>query len=230
MQKKFIIQRFWPEKDKIPYWQIYEIDCQEDWTVLDALEAIRAFDPTLTYRRVCRHGVCGSCAMNINGFNSLACETRIASLPKNIKIRPLPGFPIIRDLVVDLERLYQNYTVIKPYLITSSPPEKEYIQSLEERHLLDGLYECLLCGACTSACPTFWVNENFLGPGIFLQACRFILDSRDKGFNLRKEILRKSDIWRCHGILNCVEACPKGLNPFQAIMHLRKILLFGGKR
>ncbi|HDD35320.1 MAG TPA: succinate dehydrogenase iron-sulfur subunit [Candidatus Desulfofervidus auxilii] len=229
MKKRFIIERFNPKKDKKPYWQTYEVECEKDWTVLDALEAIRAQDPTLAYRRICRHGICGACAMNINGSNHLACETRIVNFKNDIKIRPLPGFPIIRDLVVDLERFLKNYTYIKPYLITSSFPQREYFQSPKERQLLDGLYECILCGSCTSACATFWANKEFLGPAGFLQACRFILDSRDEGLSLRKDMIKKSSIWQCHGILNCVEACPKGLNPFKAIAHLRKIVLFGGK-
>lgn len=228
MEKRFFIQRFLPEKDKEPYWQEYVLHCDYTWVVLDALEAIRSKqDPSLAYRRVCRHGICGSCAMNINGLNRLACETRLADLPPEIKIKPLPGFPVIRDLVVDLTRLYQNVETIKPYLITQSPPPaKERLQSPLERKKLDGLYECIFCGACTSACPTFWANKRFLGPTALLQACRFVMDSRDEAKQERKEILKQHPgLWQCHAIFNCAEACPKGLNPVKAIVLLRKNIL-----
>ncbi|MCD6320248.1 MAG: succinate dehydrogenase iron-sulfur subunit [Candidatus Desulfofervidaceae bacterium] len=228
MEKRFFIQRFFPGKDKRPYWQEYVLHCDSTWVVLDALEAIRSKqDPSLAYRRVCRHGICGSCAMNINGLNRLACETRLADLPSKIRIKPLPGFPVIRDLVVDLTQVYQNIEAIKPYLITKTPPPaKERLQSPLERKKLDGLYECIFCGACTSACPTFWASKHFLGPTALLQACRFVMDSRDEAKQERKKFLKQHpSLWQCHAILNCVEACPKGLNPFEAIVLLRKSLL-----
>jgi succinate dehydrogenase / fumarate reductase iron-sulfur subunit len=224
MKKTFIIKRFWPKHDNTPYWQTYEIICQKEWTVLDALEAIRIKDPTLAYRRSCRHGICGSCAININGINHLACTTRLAILGEKIKIKPLLGLPIIRDLVVNLERIYQGHVTIKPYLIkTTLPLKKEHLQTPKQRKELDNLYECSLCGACTSACPTFWANKDFLGPHAILKAYRFIIDSRDEGLNEREEVLRH--IWRCHGILNCIEACPQELNPFKVINLLRKRLI-----
>ncbi len=227
MLKRFIIQRFLPGRDEKPYWQEYTLNCDPSWVVLDALEAIRRQDPSLVYRRACRHGICGSCAMNINGHNRLACETRIAALPNVIKIRPLPGFPIIRDLAVDMKRLYENVAYVKPYLIIHSPlPEKERLQSPDERKKLDGLYECILCGSCTSACPTFWANKGFLGPTALLKACLFFMDSRDEGLKERKRLLKaKEGLWECHNIANCVEACPKGLNPLRAIITLRKKML-----
>jgi succinate dehydrogenase / fumarate reductase iron-sulfur subunit len=170
MKRRFYIQRFSQEKGF--YWQEYVIECNPTWVVLDALEAIHKQDPSLAYRRSCRHGICGACALNINGKNRLACETRVATLPEKIKIKPLPGFPVIRDLVVDLSLLYQHIETVKPYLITKTPPPaKERLQSPEDRKKLDGLYECILCGACTSACPTFWANKNFLGPTALLKAC-----------------------------------------------------------
>ncbi len=217
----FVIRRSWPGQGAKPYWQAYEVSCEPEWMVLDALSAAAAQDPTLAYRQSCRHGICGACAMNIDGLNRLACETRVADLAERVKMSPLPGFPVVRDLVVDLTRLYENYAAMKPYLIPAvSPPERERLQTPEERGELDGLYECILCGACTSACPTFWGNEDFPGPQAFLQACRFVVDSRDKGLPERREALK--DIWRCHAILNCVSACPKGLNPFEAIGKLRR--------
>jgi len=227
MEKRFLIQRFLPGKDKKPYWQQYVLDCDPTWVVLDALEAIRKQDPSLVYRRVCRHGICGSCAMNINGLNRLACETRLADLPLKIKIKPLLGFPVIKDLVVDLTQVYQKVESVKPYLITySPPPAKERLQSPLERKKLDGLYECIFCGACTSACPTFWANRHFLGPTALLQACRFVMDSRDEAKKERKRILRQyPGLWQCHAVFNCVEACPKGLNPLRAIVLLRKRFL-----
>lgn len=219
MGRIFSIRRYWPGQDKKPYWQSFEIDCRPEWMVLDALANIRAEDPTLAFRQSCRHGICGACALNVNGLNRLACETRLAGLGDNIKIRPLPGFPVLRDLVTDLDRLHENYAVVKPYLISrSQPPEKEHLQSPVERAVLDGLYECILCGACTSACPTFWANPEFPGPQAFLEAARFIMDSRDEGKEERRKVLK--DIWRCHSILNCTNACPKGLNPFKAVWKL----------
>lgn len=219
MKRTFLIQRFWPQYDDKPYWQRYEIDYEPEWMVLDGLSAVKAIDPAFAYRQSCRHGICGACAMNVNGLNRLACETRMVDLPEMVKIRPLPGFPVIRDLVVDLTKLYENYAAVKPYLIASSPPpEREYTQTPEQRAQLDGLYECILCGACTSACPTFWANDEFLGPQALLQACRFVKDSRDVGLSGRKEILE--DSLRCHAILNCNAACPKQLRPFEAINNL----------
>ena len=228
MHKIFFIQRFSPAKDKRPYWQKYVLKCKPSWVVLDALEVIHRKDLSLAYRRACRHGICGSCAININGINRLACETRLADLPDKIKIRPLPGFSIIRDLVVDLTPVYEHVEAIKPYLITkTTPPVKERLQLPSERKRLDGLYDCIFCGACTGACPTFWANQEFLGPTALIQACRFLMDSRDEAKEERKKSLRaQPGLWQCHSIFNCVEACPKGLNPFKAIVTLRKAILF----
>jgi len=153
----------------------------------------------------------------------------VAALPEKIKIKPLPGFPVIRDLVVDLSLLYQHIETVKPYLITKTPPPaKERLQSPEDRKKLDGLYECILCGACTSACPTFWANKNFLGPTALLKACLFFMDSRDEAKAERKAILNSHlGLWQCHSIFNCTEACPKELNPLRAIVMLRKGILRG---
>jgi len=227
MEKAFFIQRFLPGRDKRPYWQKYVLKCKGTWVILDALEAIHKQDLSLAYRRACRHGICGSCAININGMNQLACEKRVADLPYKIKIRPLPGFSIIRDLVVDLTPVYQHVEAIKPYLITTTkPPEKERLQLPSERKRLDGLYECIFCGACTGACPTFWGNQGFLGPTALIQACRLLMDSRDETKEERKKTLKAHPgLWQCHSIFNCVEACPKGLNPLKAIVALRKAIL-----
>jgi len=227
MKKIFFIQRFSPERDKRPYWQKYVLECEDGWVILDALEAIHKQDLSLAYRRACRHGICGSCAININGRNQLACEKRVADLPQKIRIRPLPGFPVIRDLVVDLTSLHRHVETIKPYLITKTkPPPRERLQLPSERKRLDGLYECIFCGACTSACPTFWANKEFLGPTAAIQICRVLMDSRDEGKEERKNILKAHPgLWRCHNIFNCVEACPKGLNPLKAIVALRKFVL-----
>ena len=227
MKRRFYIQRFSQEKGS--YWQEYVIECNPTWVVLDALEAIHKQDPSLAYRRSCRHGICGACALNINGKNRLACETRVATLPEKIKIKPLPGFPVIRDLVVDLSLLYQHIETVKPYLITKTPPPaKERLQSPEDRKKLDGLYECILCGACTSACPTFWANKNFLGPTALLKASLFFMDTRDEAKAERKAILNSHlGLWQCHSIFNCTEACPKELNPLRAIVRLRKRILRG---
>ncbi len=227
MEKVFFIQRFLPRRDKRPYWQKYVLECEAAWVILDALEAIHKQDLSLTYRRTCGHGICGSCAVNINGMNQLACEKRVADLPYRIKIKPLPGFSIIRDLVIDLTPIYEHVEAIKPYLITTTkPPERERLQLPSERKKLDGLYECIFCGACTGACPTFWANQGFLGPTALIQACRLLMDSRDEAREERKETLKtQPGLWQCRSIFNCVEACPKGLNPLKAIVALRKAIL-----
>ncbi len=230
---KFSIYRYNPETDKKPYMQDYDLDIPEgsDMMLLDALVALKDKDPTLSFRRSCREGVCGSDGMNINGKNGLACITALSSLKAPIVIRPLPGLPVIRDLVVDMAQFYKQYEKIKPFLIADDePPAKERLQSPEDRAKLDGLYECILCACCSTACPSFWWNpDKFVGPSGLLQAYRFLIDSRDTHTEERlAELDDAYSVFRCRGIMNCVDVCPKGLNPTRAIGHIRSMLLKSG--
>lgn len=224
MERQFKIFRYDPESSKKPYFQTYTMDVQKSWTVLDALNAIKwEQDGSLSYRRSCRHGICGSCAMKINGKNELACEIQVFTLKGVIKVEPLPGFDVLRDLVTDMDRFFGHMEAVKPWLIAGlSPTDKERLQSPEDRKKLDGLYECILCGACTSSCPSYWSNDDFLGPAALLKAARYCFDTRDEGFHERMDVLNsRNGLWRCHTIFNCVEACPKALNPTEAIVRLR---------
>jgi len=223
---KFLVYRFDPDADREPRMQHYEVDgLAPDMMLLDALQRIKAADDSLSYRRSCGEGVCGSDGMNINGRNGLACITPLKGLKEPVEIRPLPGMPVIRDLIVDLGQFYRQYREVKPYLIVNDPvPEVEFRQSPEEREQLDGLYECILCACCSTACPSFWWNpDKFLGPAALLQACRFLSDSRDQAAEERLDALEDAyKLYRCHTIMNCVQVCPKGLNPTQAIGQIRK--------
>ena len=226
------VYRFNPETDAAPQMQDYQVETGgKDLMVLDVLEMIKAeHDASVTYRRSCREGVCGSDGLNINGKNGLACITPLSDAVKNNKlvIRPLPGLPVVRDLVVDMSLFYAQYEKIEPYLQNSSPaPAIERLQTPEDRAKLDGLYECILCACCSTSCPSFWWNpDRFVGPAGLLQAYRFLADSRDQATDER---LAKLDdpfsVFRCHGIQNCVNVCPKGLNPTRAIGHIRTMLL-----
>ena len=229
---KVSIYRYIPELDDKPRMQDYELDVDKNshLMVLDVLEQLKVQDSTIAYRRSCREGVCGSDGINMNGRNGLACKTAISTVVKRNKLvlRPLPGLPVIRDLVVDMSRFFENYERIDPYLINDSePPEKERLQSKEEREQLDGLYECILCGCCTTACPSFWWNpEKFVGPAGLLQAYRFLVDSRDTATSERLENLQDPySVFRCRGIMNCASVCPKDLNPSQAIAKIRSMML-----
>ena len=226
------VYRYDPEKDKAPYIQAFDIDMPEgrDLMVLDVLELIKEKDPSVSYRRSCREGVCGSDGVNMNGKNGLACITPISEVASRGKltIKPLPGLPVIRDLVVDMEQFYDSYKKIQPYLINKDmPPEQERLQSPEDREKLDGLYECILCACCSTACPSFWWNpDKFIGPSGLLQAYRFLADSRDTATEERLANLEDPfSVFRCRGIMNCVNVCPKGLNPTRAIGHIRNMLL-----
>lgn len=227
---KFSIFRFNPEVDKKPYMQDYELDINniDGVMLLSALLAIKdTQDETLSFRRSCGEGVCGSDGMNINGKNGLACITPLAMFDetKTVVIRPLPGMPIIRDLVVDLTNFFAQYVKVRPFLINNSPiPAAERLQTPEQRELLDGLYECILCACCSSACPSFWWNpDKFVGPAAALQAARFIEDSRDDDTAKRlSELDDAYSIFRCRTIMNCADACPKGLNPSKAIGDIRR--------
>jgi succinate dehydrogenase / fumarate reductase iron-sulfur subunit len=228
----FEVYRYDPDKDKEPYMQRYELELDgSERMLLDALIKLKKQDETLSFRRSCREGICGSDGMNINGKNGLACLISINSLPNKIIVRPLPGLPVIRDLVVDMSMFYRQYEKVQPYLINNTPaPAKERKQSPEDREKIDGLYECILCACCSTACPSFWWNpDKFIGPSGLLQAYRFLVDSRDTE---REERLAKLDdpfsVFRCHGIQNCVDVCPKGLNPTKAIGHIRNMLISSG--
>ncbi len=227
---KFSIYRYNPDTDTRPYMKDYEvaIDPSGGKMLLDAILAIKAQDETLAIRSSCREGVCGSDAVNINGRNGLACITPLASLKEPVELRPLPGLPVIRDLVVDLSQFYKQYRSIKPYLVNDDPePEIERLQSPEDRAELDGLYECILCACCSTACPSFWWNpDKFVGPAGLLQAYRFIADTRDQATNERLDNLEDPyRLFRCHSIMNCVDVCPKGLNPTRAIGLIKDLLV-----
>jgi succinate dehydrogenase / fumarate reductase iron-sulfur subunit len=244
---KVNIYRYIPGTDDVPRMQDYEIElCEdEDMMVLDLLEKLKIGDPTLTFRRSCREGVCGSDGVNINGANALACITRVSDvlnggklpsgqrLPKadKIVIRPLPGQPVIRDLVVDMSEFYKQYERMKPYLINDEPaPAQERLQSPEDREKLDGLYECIMCGNCSTACPSWWWNpEKYAGPAALLTAYRFLIDSRDTATSERLSALDDPfTVFRCRGVMNCVSYCPKKLNPRSAIGHIQTMLVEEG--
>lgn len=226
---RFSIYRYNPETDEKPYMQDYDLDIRAgEMMLLDALIQIKAIDDTLSLRRSCREGVCGSDAMNINGRNGLACITPLSDLKEPIELRPLPGLPVIRDLIVDMEPFFRQYHSIKPYLINNDPPpETERLQSPEDRAELDGLYECILCACCTTSCPSFWWNpDKFVGPAGLLQAWRFISDNRDKATSERLDDLEDPyRLFRCHSIMNCVDVCPKGLNPTEAIGKIKSLMV-----
>ena len=226
------LYRYNPETDEAPYMQDFSVDTGgRDLMVLDVLELIKSdYDGSVTYRRSCREGVCGSDGLNMNGKNGLACITPLSESIKGEKlvIRPLPGLPVIRDLVVDMSLFYAQYEKVQPYLQNPTPaPAIERLQSPEERAQLDGLYECILCACCSTSCPSFWWNpDRFVGPAGLLQAYRFLADSRDTATEDRLASLDDPfSVFRCHGIQNCVNVCPKGLNPTKAIGHIRTMLL-----
>ncbi|WP_261541946.1 succinate dehydrogenase/fumarate reductase iron-sulfur subunit [Burkholderia multivorans] len=223
------IYRYDPDRDAAPYMQRYEIAVQpDDRMLLDVLGRLKREDETLAYRRSCREGICGSDAMNINGSNGLACLTNMKTLPREITLRPLPGLPVVRDLIVDMTDFFNQYHSIKPYLINDTPPpERERLQSPAERDQLDGLYECILCACCSTQCPTFWWNpDKFVGPAGLLQAYRFIADSRDLATGERLDNLEDPyRLFRCRTITNCTSVCPKGLNPARAISNIRAMLV-----
>ena len=225
------LYRYNPETDKEPWMQDVEVDTGgKDLMVLDVLELVKAKDPTMAFRRSCREGVCGSDGLNMNGKNGLACVTALSETVKNNKliVRPLPGLPVVRDLVVDMSMFYTQYEKVQPYLQNNSPaPAIERLQTPEEREKLDGLYECILCACCSTSCPSFWWNpDRFIGPAGLLQSYRFLADSRDTATDERLAQLDDPfSVFRCHGIQNCVNVCPKGLNPTRAIGHIRNMLL-----
>jgi succinate dehydrogenase / fumarate reductase, iron-sulfur subunit len=232
MKQIFSIYRYNPDVDDKPYMKEYELEIPEgsDMMVLDALILLKEQDSTLSFRRSCREGVCGSDGLNMNGKNGLACITPLSELKaKTIVLRPLPGLPVVRDLIIDMTQFYNQYEKIKPYLINDGKevPAREHLQSIEEREKLDGLYECILCACCSTSCPSFWWNpDKFVGPAGLLHAYRFLIDSRDTATEERLDDLQDAySVFRCHGIMNCVDVCPKGLNPTKAIGHIKSMLL-----
>jgi succinate dehydrogenase / fumarate reductase iron-sulfur subunit len=228
---KFSIYRFDPDVDQKPRMQQFELASDvldREMMLLDALLMLKAQDESLSFRRSCGEGVCGSDGMNVNGRNMLACITPLYSLKSPIEIRPMPGLPVKRDLVVDMSQFYKHYRAVRPYLINKDPePEVEHRQSPEDRDKLDGLYECILCGCCSTSCPSFWWNpDRFLGPAALLQSWRFLADSRDHATDERLANLDGPfKLFRCHTIMNCVEVCPKGLNPTRAIGRIKELMV-----
>ena len=229
MLRTFKIYRYDPDKDAKPYMQTVQVELDgHERMLLDALVKLKKMDPTIAFRRSCREGVCGSDAMNINGKNGLACLTNMNTLKGDIVLKPLPGLPVIRDLIVDMTQFFKQYHSIKPYLQSDiyAAEDKERLQSPEEREELDGLYECILCASCSTACPSFWWNpDKFVGPAGLLQASRFIADSRDTSTSERLDNLEDPyRLFRCHTIMNCVDVCPKGLKPAKAIGKIKELV------
>jgi succinate dehydrogenase / fumarate reductase, iron-sulfur subunit len=227
--KRFRIYRYDPDSGENPHIDTYEVDMDKCGPmVLDALLKIKnEIDPTLTLRRSCREGICGSCAMNIDGTNTLACTKACGDMSGDVKVYPLPHMPVVKDLVPDLTHFYAQYASIKPWIRTqSAAPDRERLQSKEEREKLDGLYECILCACCSTSCPSYWWNpDRYLGPAILLQAYRWIADSRDEATGERLDELQDPfKLYRCHTIMNCTRTCPKGLNPAKAIAEIKQLL------
>jgi succinate dehydrogenase / fumarate reductase, iron-sulfur subunit len=229
MQVVLKIKRFNPETDKEPWWGEYKVEAEATDRLLDALNHVKWYlDGSLTYRRSCAHGVCGSDAMVINGSNRLACKVLLKNLGEHITVEPMRGFRVIKDLLVDMDAFLAKYRSVKPYFITHSPePEKERLQSPQDREKFDDTTKCILCGACTTSCPSFWANQEYVGPAAIVNAHRFIFDSRDEGAAERMEILNSVEgVWRCRTVFNCVEACPRGINVTRAIGEVKKALLY----
>ena len=229
--KTIMVYRYDPQTAQAPHIQSYEVDSEKvtGMMLLNALEYIKAeLDPSLSFRRSCGEGVCGSDGMNINGKNGLACVTRLENLPDKIVLQPLPSFPVIRDLIVDMTQFYAQYNKVDPYLKNDTPPpEKERLQTPAQRAKLDGLYECILCACCSSSCPSYWWNpDKFIGPAGLLTAYRFVADSRDNDTKQRLDNLKDPyKVFRCRSIMNCADVCPKELNPTKAIAKLRHQML-----
>ena len=228
--KEFRVYRWDPDTGQNPRIDTYWVD-RDDCSpmILDGLIWIKSkVDPTLTFRRSCREGICGSCAMNIDGVNTLACTRGMDEVKGAIKLYPLPHMEVVKDLVPDLTRFYAQHALIEPWLHTTSPePEKEWRQSPQERHALDGLYECILCACCSTSCPSYWWNgDRYLGPAALLQAYRWLIDSRDEATGARLDTLEDPfRLYRCHTIMNCAKACPKGLNPAKAISEIKNMMV-----
>ncbi len=229
--RRFIVYRYDPNSGKNPSTDTYEVDMDQCGPmVLDGLLKIKnEIDSTLSLRRSCREGICGSCAMNIDGANDLACTLAIDDIVGDIKVYPLPHQPVVRDLVSDLTNFYAQYASVEPWMKTASatPPDRERLQSREDREKLDGLYECILCACCSTGCPSYWWNsDRYLGPAALLNAYRWIVDTRDEATGERLDELEDPfKLYRCHTIMNCTKVCPKGLNPARAIAETKKLLV-----
>jgi succinate dehydrogenase / fumarate reductase iron-sulfur subunit len=224
MQVDLRVLRYDPERDAKPHWERYTVQSEPMDRVLDLLHRIKwEADGTLTFRRSCAHGVCGSDAMLINGRNRLACKIRVDQLGSRISVAPLPGMPVIKDLVVDMDDFFAKYRSVMPYLVATDepPPDAERLQTQDDRERFDDTTKCILCAACTSSCPSFWAQKSYVGPAAIVNAHRFIFDSRDDHADERLEILADQDgVWRCRTIFNCVDACPRGINITRAILEV----------
>ncbi|MEJ2183651.1 MAG: succinate dehydrogenase iron-sulfur subunit [Nitrospirota bacterium] len=222
----FRIRRFDPEGEAVPRWQEYALSMEPGERVLDGLLRIKeTLDGTLTFRRSCAHGICGSCAVMINGRNALACQSLLGDLPGRLTLEPLPALPLVKDLVVDMEPFFRLNELVMPYLInTEEPPERERLQAPGEQLKVLQSITCIMCSCCTSACPVYWSDREYLGPSALLKAYRFIFDSRDRaeGERLRK-VANPRGLWRCHSIYNCVEACPKGIDVTRHITEMKRL-------
>ncbi len=228
MQVELRILRFDPERDKAQHWETYKVESAPMDRVLDLLHTIKwEQDASLTFRRSCGHGICGSDAMLINNRNRLACKIRVDQLGRKISVAPLPGLPVVKDLVVDMDSFFSKYRSVKPFLVTDSEaPDRERLQSQEDRARFDDTTKCILCAACTSSCPSFWAQPSDVGPAAIVNAHRFIFDSRDQGSDERLEILADNDgVWRCRTIFNCVDACPRGINITRAILQVSSAIV-----
>jgi succinate dehydrogenase / fumarate reductase iron-sulfur subunit len=222
------VLRYDPEGDKAPHWQSYSLALDPMDRVLDLLIKVKAdLDGTLCFRRSCGHGICGSDAMLINGRNRLACRIRVDQLGRKISVAPLPGLPVVRDLIVEMSGFFARYRSVKPYLINNgTAPERERLQSATDRARYDDTTKCILCAACTASCPSFWARPEYLGPAAIVAAHRFIFDSRDEGVPERLEILAdENGVWRCRTIFNCVDACPRGINITRAILEVSSAIV-----
>ena len=226
MDVQLRILRFDPERDELPHWEEYAVAAEPSDRVLDLLHQVKWYqDGTLTFRRSCAHGVCGSDAMLINGRNRLACEYLVKDAGRHVSVEPVPGSKVIKDLLIDLDGFWQKYRSVMPYLVNDEVPEdgRERRQSPDERERFEDTSKCILCGACTTACPSFWANPDYVGPAAIVNAHRFIFDSRDHATEERLEIMADADgVWRCRTIFNCVEACPRGINITRAIMEVTR--------
>ena len=227
------ILRFNPETDEVPYYKEYGVEVEPTDRVLDALNMVKWYqDGAVTYRRSCAHGICGSDAMRINGVNRLACKVLVRDVGDTVTVEPLMGFRVIKDLVVDMEPFFAQYRSVLPFFINDTrPPERERIQSVEERERFDDTTKCILCAACTTSCPSFWANDEFVGPAAIVNAHRFIFDSRDQAADERLERLNdREGVWRCRTIFNCTEACPREIKITRAIGEVKKAILYGTAR
>lgn len=231
MQVRLRIQRYNPETDPRPYWAEYTVEVSPYDRVLDALNYVKwHLDGTLTYRRSCAHGVCGSDAMLINGVNRLACKTLIREVGDRITVQPIRGYPVVKDLVVDMDRFWRSFRSVKPWLENDEPPPpRERLQSPAQRERFDDTTKCILCACCTTACPSFWANDDFVGPAAIVWAHRFIFDSRDTAADERLAVLNaREGVWRCRTIFNCTEACPRGIEVTRAIQEVKRAILQRG--